>query len=132
MASPIDYRGSKPTNSQKKKKKKNQKSNPRSHRWQRKPNPNTVYTEQKQYKLQYCVYQKKKKSLCTKTKPKKTPILARRRRRSLARPSLSSLIACHSPLITNRFGLVLGAPSLKVFLSLFLSDSLSVSLSLSH
>ena len=45
MASPIDYRGSKPIDSQKKKPNiENQKSNPWSRHWQRKPNPNTVYT----------------------------------------------------------------------------------------
>ena len=40
----------------------NHKSNLWSRRWQRKPNPNTVYIEQKRKKLQYRgVYPKKKK-----------------------------------------------------------------------
>ena len=62
---------------------------PRSRYWQRKqrkPNPNTIYTKQKQNKLQYCVYPKKK---TPNTEPlyqnqtKKTPIQARRRCSSL-------------------------------------------------
>ena len=61
MVSLINYRGSKPIDSQKKKPNiENQKSNPWSRHWQRKPNPNTVYTEQKKNKLQYkAVYKNK-------------------------------------------------------------------------
>ena len=68
---------------QKKKKKKPIQSKleikPRSRCWQRKPNPNTVYTEQKQTKphypiLQYRgVYQKKKKKNPIQSKPNPRP-----------------------------------------------------------
>ena len=137
--------------SQKKKKKKkkktnieNQKSNPWSHRWQRKPNPNIVYIEQKQNKLQYKGVYKiffLKKTLIQ-SKPKPNPIqskpnpqsrysqLAHCRRCSLVPHRHCShlvVVARRSPLIANCSTPVLDAPSLKVFLS----DSLSVSQSLS-
>ena len=136
-------------------------THPRSCCWQRKqrkPNPNTVYTEQKQNTLQYCVYQKKKKknpiqSLCTKTKPKKpqyslivaiacsssssSQLTPRRCCCSLARPSSSSLIAHHSPLIANGrsqiallWCLVFGARRSQIPPSRYFSPSQSLSLSL--
>ena len=82
------------------------------------------------------VFIKKKKKNPIQSKPKPNPIqrkpnpwlrhlqLARRHRQSLARASFSSLVACPSSQIADRFALVLSAPSLKVFLSLSLSLSL--------
>ena len=77
--------------SQKKKKSKslNQKSNPQSHRSQRKPNPNTVYIEQKQTIPQYKgVYPKKKKKKKPKqSKPKPNPNTVQ------TKPTVTSLVA---------------------------------------
>ena len=106
-----------------------------------KSNPNTVYTAQKQNKLQQTkhrgVYQKKKKipHTQTKTKPQQTkPSNPRSRRRSSL--VVVVVVARPSSQIADRFAStpVLGAPSdpPSRYFSLFLSDSLSVSLSLSH
>ena len=105
----------------------------------KKSNPNTVYTAQKQNKLQQTkhrgVYQKKKKipHTQTKTKPQQTkPSNPRSRRRSSL--VVVVVVARPSSQIADRFAStpVLGAPSdpPSRYFSLFLSNSLLVSLSL--
>ena len=117
----------------------------------KKSNPNTVYTTQKQNKLQQTkhrgVYQKKKKkSPIHKPKPNPSkPNPVTHSHVTAARSSSSSLsLAPHrrSQIVDQRLQIalpllrcsVLGAPSgpPSRYFSLFLSDSLSVSLSLSH
>ena len=147
--SPTDYKGSKPTHKFSKKKKhkeskiKSTITSLAEKAEKTKPQYSLYKAKAKQTPIQRCLSKKKKNQYrANQNQTKKTPILTRCRRSSLLVIFITGSLAPHhrcSPLIADcrsQITLlrcsVLGAPSLKVFLSLFLSDSLSVSLSLSH